>query len=1105
MTLQTQLIDVNFDQGIDTRDDSFLVTGKYDKMINCIRNKAGGIEKRNGFSELSKTGLTGTILSIKEIDNVLMAITTTGTYRYSSSSLSWSKVGCGASLNVDKVAKLLPTDHISIGVTKSNGLNIVVSAILFPSRGTPFYKVYLNVVDDSFSQILSQTRVVGSGIGAWCIRNAKIHELSDGRFVFIAQDTATGITACLFNGVTQVAYYEHTSTVYNLKASCIYGSYLYFCASGAFDSRKIPVVFDRLTIGSSSLTLTANSGFLKTVSNEGEDFPLGTCCVANSVYAYLVDPLPTSGSGSFTITGAGTFNTTVTVAPSGSSQAAKVNWLGSNGTTPFLMYTAASASETTYISFSTSGTGPYGGSITVKVGTSTAQNNTTTIYPNGYDKFYFSYSNNRGQITFSIAASIVGGVFGATIVTESTVNYPTSTLSVRRYAPNLTGMVLFSGPAQADTSGYLEKQCFINSSNNLAILEPVRARYTRQTLIPLTMDSYTQTTYAQGAICSQIFTDLQSESCALFLEYTTKSVLMVRLSDFNVKAVLNQGNAWTVSEISTYYGYSDGAFNLRNNLECFASSYGLYTIPKEPEVTGITYTWESSLIKTSLASTSNISTLQLTKNGYFTGGFLGVFNQNFSSEVGFFQAPRIDDSPSVYTAGGSLGSGSYVYGFVFSYISPSGDKVESQVSSTSITTTTSTSSVNFTVAPLSFTNRQVSYCRLDIYRTKVNGSILYKLNSIIMTGNEPMVIPDATSDSSLTGAASIYTTGGILNNSPIGACYSLWATKNRIFVVSSEEKTKIFYSKEKLTGYDFEFTGLQYIDCNGGQFEGDITAGGGLDEKIIIAKDRYLLGIYGDGPNAAGGGTDFSIPQLISTDVGVSDKNSIITTPDGLMFKTNKGIYLLNRSLQVVYIGVFADAYAQTTINCSSMAIKENLVFFGIQGNILVYDYFLKNWFIWNGLNDVIDAVSSCIYNDNLTILNSASKILTQNSGYVDQNGNIIREIETSWVEAGSVQGFQRLRRIMFLGHGYGAASLDIKISRDYDPTVLETHTLAITETSGAKIQSNLHVANQKMNTVKINIKDTGTGTAYNNALSGMTFELGLKKGTEKLAAGRKF
>jgi hypothetical protein len=136
--------------------------------------------------------------------------------------------------------------------------------------------------------------------------------------------------------------------------------------------------------------------------------------------------------------------------------------------------------------------------------------------------------------------------------------------------------------------------------------------------------------------------------------------------------------------------------------------------------------------------------------------------------------------------------------------------------------------------------------------------------------------------------------------------------------------------------------------------------------------------------------------------------------------------------------------------------------------------------------------------------ITTAGRIIQQNTSYADMTSNIITEIETSWLEAGSIQGFQRLKRILLLGRGFGAASYDIKISTNYDPTTLETHVLPITETSGAKVQAVLHVANQKSETVKINIKESGTGTANKTALSGMTFQLGLKAGTFKLPSSKK-
>ena len=57
--------------------------------------------------------------------------------------------------------------------------------------------------------------------------------------------------------------------------------------------------------------------------------------------------------------------------------------------------------------------------------------------------------------------------------------------------------------------------------------------------------------------------------------------------------------------------------------------------------------------------------------------------------------------------------------------------------------------------------------------------------------------------------------------------------------------------------------------------------------------------MLGEGPNLMGLQNDFTPTQLINADTGCVENNSIINIPEGLMFKSEKGMYLLNRSLGV--------------------------------------------------------------------------------------------------------------------------------------------------------------------------------------------------------------
>jgi hypothetical protein len=1049
MTLQTQLIDVKFDQGVDTREDGFLRTGSFDEMVNVEIQKAGGVVKRNGFDMVPQTGLSGTVLKICELENYLMAITTTGIYRYITSTSSWVYVGVGPSIDVQSIGYPFSKSQTPICITYSNSKWI---ALAFDTvNGVD--GLYILELGVDFKTILSSTRIAEPNIAYTFEKSGyAFSEMDNGNLAigFNLRTSSTKTLAYLYiiNGtsvdsVSQL--YDSVITSKSLKSVCSYGPHV-FASVAYFSSGFILVGVEKILIGSGSQAVV-NSTFVSKVAALSLDIgqELLGASFANASYFCIGDQFSPAANS---VVGNGYYYNVSNAAGSGTYTIKRDG---------VLIYTGTNCTVPVNLTYSLSDDLVIDGSFAY----GSWPNLSTIEWECNVGKVILRRSGLIYIVSSTVTASLLSVISATNSLASIAITNSTETSNSGSYGSSeITGTYFyFYG---TNITGQIGTRIF-----QFEILSKV--------FTPSYQYSYMTLIY-------------KSLYDVMFYDDKAKSLILSN-SSFQIRAALLQGNAQSYLSMVSRYNATLGI-----GKDSSSQEYN-YAIIRHPAIT----------------TPDQLMIAQETKGVFFTGGFLGEFSTQESSEVGFFQLPFVYSSTLDIAGGGSLSAGTYFYAFTFSYIDSSGNKEESEpyFIKDGVVVTGSSKANSFNVTTLQLTNRDTIDCRLNTYRTKANESIFYKIYSQSFTSTSKNVM-DTLANSSITDQEILYTTGGILPNSAIGACFTICATKNRLFVASSEDRTKIFFSKEKLTGYGFEFNGLQYIDCNGGQFEGEITALCGLDEKIIIGKDKYLLGISGDGPNAAGGGSDFSIPVSISTDVGISDKNSIVVMPDGLMFKSKKGIYLISRGLQVSYIGLLADKYSQNTVYSSMMTSVKNLIFFGLVGQVLVYDYLLKLWFTWKGQIGLVDAVSCCLINDVPYLLTSGGRILKQNATYLDQltltptTENIITEIETSWLEAGKISGFQRIRRIMLLGRGYGAASFDIKVMRDYDMTVLETHILGITETAGAKVQVSMHLANQKSATTKINIKETGTGTANKISLSGMTYELGLKKGTSKVPSTRK-
>ncbi len=131
--------------------------------------------------------------------------------------------------------------------------------------------------------------------------------------------------------------------------------------------------------------------------------------------------------------------------------------------------------------------------------------------------------------------------------------------------------------------------------------------------------------------------------------------------------------------------------------------------------------------------------------------------------------------------------------------------------------------------------------------------------------------------------------------------------KSRLFLVDAEDKNLLWYSKQVIESTPVEMSDLftlfvaPTIGAQGNT--GPITALSSMDDKLIIFKKNAIYYLVGVGPDNTGASNDFSDPVFVTSTVGCDEQNSIVFTPNGLQFQSDKGIWLLGRDLSTTYIG----------------------------------------------------------------------------------------------------------------------------------------------------------------------------------------------------------
>ena len=445
-----------------------------------------------------------------------------------------------------------------------------------------------------------------------------------------------------------------------------------------------------------------------------------------------------------------------------------------------------------------------------------------------------------------------------------------------------------------------------------------------------------------------------------------------------------------------------------------------------------------SEIELDFTSVERFEAAELGGNLHVGGGFVSMYDSQQIVELNFHLYPE-NLSAAVNNSAGSLAAGTYLYQVIWFWTDAKGQDHRSAPSvALSATTSGGSSTVTLTIPSLRLTQKTNVVC--EVYRTVDAGRLLFKIGKVDNnTAADSVSFADAgaISDANLVAKESLYTNGGIIENIPPPASLVLTSYKNRLICVSSENPKKLLYSKKRAPLSPVEFSDVFSIVLNKAR---RITALAEFDQKLIIFEPNQIFYITGNGPTSTGAQNDFSPPQVVTGDVGCANTNSLVLMPLGLMFQSNKGIYLLNRSLETVYIGAEVEAYNDLTITSAELIQNENQIrYLTSDGRCLVYDYFYGKWATWTNHEGqgatIWNATGDYVY------LRSDGRIFQQSSSsYKDDNDPVEMSLTTSWVKTGGIQGFQRVKKAFILGDFRSTHTLQLEIGHDYQDYFNETH-----------------------------------------------------------------
>lgn len=520
----------------------------------------------------------------------------------------------------------------------------------------------------------------------------------------------------------------------------------------------------------------------------------------------------------------------------------------------------------------------------------------------------------------------------------------------------------------------------------------------------------------------------------------------------------------------------------------------------------------STLLTLDFVNPDLYQAVAITDSLIWNGGVITDYDGQPATELGYFLFPEVVSA--VVGSGGQMADGQYQYQVVYEWYDNNG---RFHQSAPSIPTTVVVSGgggvalVTLTIKPLTITAKQFPLrqpVQIVVYRTLSNGTVFHvdsdPSNAKVNTPFADIVYVTGNADSVISSNGLIYTTGGVVDNIIPPAGLQMTIYNSRLWIVDSEAANTVWYSKTVTPGIGLSFSDL--LTANIDQRQGEITGLAAFDDKIVYFKKTVPFFSVGDGANDLGLGATLSLSQIVSSDVGCNASKSIILNmPIGVMFKSDKGIYLMDRSLQVQYIGREVEAFNSQTITSANLIdTKSQIRFLCSDGVELVYDYIYAQWSTFtNHLGFGAD-----IWQGNYTYARVDGDIYNETPGvFVDKAAAISLKIGTAWLKLTEIQNYERLRRLFVIGNYKSPHVLHGQVYFDYEATVGATFQFNPQNVLGLHgddlvYQFRYHMERQKCESARFVIFDDFTGLTPGEgySLSQLSIEAGIKQGGNKLS-----
>lgn len=433
-----------------------------------------------------------------------------------------------------------------------------------------------------------------------------------------------------------------------------------------------------------------------------------------------------------------------------------------------------------------------------------------------------------------------------------------------------------------------------------------------------------------------------------------------------------------------------------------------------------------------------------------------------------------------------------------------------------------------------------------VYRTAANGTTYYRDTSI-----SAPILNDPTADSikyviwqadsavaaneilynnaNVVGLAAAGTVNAgqaqatVLGNDAIPSPSLIAVGKLRVFAWCAEKPDTLFYSQKAADGLALPFSLLLSMAIPQDETKSPVMALSIMDGNVYIFRNNSIFVMGGDGPDVTGLNNTFTIPQVLASDVGCINSASVVRTSQGIYFQSAKGICLLDRGLNVTYIGSPVEQLVNAAqITAAVVVAAYNQVrWLTAAGPTLVFDYFSNQWMTFTNVMGA-DAV---LFNGAFSYLRTGGPVWTENPATTLDNGAYTQmRIRTAWIKPSGIDGYQRTRQASIRGEYISPHNLNVRVAYDFEPyfydqlTGISSSQVGPGDAYGTSTPYGTDPAyggtwegtynwrvllrRQKCSAVQFEFQDSPpAGSVVSDSslsLSSLTLELGIKKGIRK-------